>query len=100
MINSAIQQGSDDSNQVVLSQNQSEEIKDFLSSIDGSIELLQIQHALINGKSNAKNLIQAYHNKLLGELKTFKIDSFTGFNPDNPWGDEVCEIVERMTPEQ
>lgn len=98
MINSAIQQGSEGSEQVILSKDQADEITGFLSSIDGSVELMQIEHALINGKSNAKNLIQAYHNKLLNELKTFKIDGFKGLNRDNPWGDKVCEVVEQMTP--
>lgn len=97
MINSAIQQGSNGKQEVVLSKDQAEEITGFLTSIDGTVELRQIEHALINGQSNIKNLVDDYHNRLLVELRGFKIEAFEGLNPDNPWGDKVCEIVEEMT---
>lgn len=98
MINSAIQQGNTDTEQVILSKDEANEIQNFLTSIDGSVEILQIQNALINSKTNAKRLIEKYYTSLLSELKTYKIDKFDGLNKDNPWGDKVCIVVEQMTP--
>jgi len=94
MVNSSVQQG------VPISSDQAEDIKAFLSTIDTKVDLYQIESAIIHNKANAKSLTQRYFNSFLDELKAFKIESFNGPNRDNPWGDQVADMVEKMTPLQ
>lgn len=100
MINSSIQQGGGDLDKVVLNNEQLNELNMFLESIDDSVDLLKIRKALIDGKANAKNLIQIYHKVLIQELNALKLDSFVGVRntTSTPWGDEICNSVGKMTP--
>lgn len=98
MINSSVEQGNiGEQSKVILTEGQTGLINEFLDSIDDRVDLLKIKKALIDGKANAKNLIQIYHKSLLVELSTYRINLFKGLNVNGSlWGDEICNSVREM----
>lgn len=97
MINSNINQSSDGGS-LKLDPISTEKLNNFLTSIDGSIELLQIEHAYIHNLSNAEKLAKKYFNDLITELTKFRIEKFEESNHQNPWGNKVNEEILKITP--
>lgn len=97
MFGSAIQQSTDGSTINMPIEN-IEAVKEFLDTIDTTVEIRQIQNAYINGKTNAEKLSKKYFGELLVELKSFQNIQYGSLNRENPWGNNVEEEILKMIP--
>lgn len=96
MVNSHIQQASPGLENIDIPLVELKELRDFLEGLEGQLPYKLIEKKIIEDHPQAGKLVVRYIDQLVNELASFEINGFSQLNIEDPWGNEVCKVLDEM----